>query len=98
MRNWGTLATSMFDDQDWTVRFAVVETGVSLNSRTVLIAPQAITREDLERIAIALSSEYVRNSPSVDAETPVAKRFEEALNEYYGWPPRGAESGKYPNG
>jgi uncharacterized protein YrrD len=78
-----------FDDEHWTVRYLVVNTGSWLFEREVLVAPQTVGEVDLERgtIAVHLTREQVRESPSVDVDKPVSRQQEEELHRYYGWSP-----------
>ena len=84
----GHVQDLFFDDRAWTVRYLVVDTGGWLSSRKVLISPVAATRVDVDRKAIAvdLTREQVRQSPSIDTEQPVSREHEAALTQYYSWP------------
>jgi uncharacterized protein YrrD len=75
-----------FDDQDWRVRYFVVDTGGWLSGRKVLISPVSIDRAKSNETAIAvdLSREQVEQSPSVDADRPVGRQYEEAYARHYG--------------
>jgi sporulation protein YlmC with PRC-barrel domain len=75
-----------FDDQDWRVRYIVVDTGGWLSGRKVLISPVSIDRAKSSENAIAvdLSREQVEHSPSVDADKPVDRQYEEAYARHYG--------------
>lgn len=78
-----------FDDQQWGVRYLVVDTGSWLNSRKVLIATSAVkTPEwDAKLLPVDLTQEQVRNSPGIDTEKPVSRQHEAELYTYYGWTP-----------
>jgi sporulation protein YlmC with PRC-barrel domain len=77
-----------FDDETWTVRYLVVETGTWLSGRRVLISPAVLGQPDMEdeRLPVALTREQVRSSPQIDIEQPISRQKEKELNEYYGWP------------
>ena len=77
-----------FDDQAWTIRFLVVETGAWLESRKVLISPVAIGEPDWVRRTLPLSvtREQVRKSPDVDSQKPVSRQHEVENYAYYGFP------------
>ena len=83
----GRLDQVYFDDQEWRVRYFVVDTGGWLSSRKVLISPLSIEREKSsgEAIAVALSREQVERSPDVDTDKPVARQYEEAYARHYGY-------------
>jgi len=84
----GKVAEFYFDDQGWTIRYVVVDTGGWLSGRKVLISPVAFGRPDWESHAfpVNLTKEQVRNSPSIDTDKPVSRQHETELHQYYGWP------------
>lgn len=84
-----------FDDEAWTIRYVVVDTGSWLSSRKVLISPQALGEPDWSAgsIPVALSKQQVEDSPGIDLDMPVSRQHEEYLSKYYGWPPYWMPSG-----
>jgi sporulation protein YlmC with PRC-barrel domain len=86
-----------FDDETWTVRYIVVETGNWLSGRKVLISPVAFGKPELESrtISVNLTSAKVRSSPNIDTEQPVYRQHEAKLHEYYQWPWRGGYGGSF---
>ena len=84
----GTVEDIYFDDQDWTLRYLVVNTGGWLSGRRVLIAPHAVVELhwDERRIEVALTRKRVSGSPPVDTHKPVSRQYETDLNEHYGYP------------
>lgn len=85
----GHLRDVYFDDQDWQVRYLVVDTGSWLTGRRVLIAPQAVIGQlwSNQIIPVALTRAQIENSPSIDTAKPVERQHEIELHTYYGWPP-----------
>lgn len=85
----GTVHGFYFDDQVWTIRYIVVDTGTWLPGRRVLISPLAFGEADWEtrRIYVGLTREQVENSPSIELDRPVSRQKEETIRAYYGWPP-----------
>ncbi len=77
-----------FDDQNWTVRYVVVDTGKWLPGRRVLISPASVEKVGSSRheLAVALTMEQIRNAPGTEADKPVSRQEEIALQRYYGWP------------
>ena len=61
----GEVEDLYFDDQDWTIRYLVVETGSWLDRRKVLVSPQSIGRHDWDRklLLASITTEQVRHSP-----------------------------------
>jgi hypothetical protein len=89
-----------FDDQAWTVRFLVVQTGDWLEGRQVLISPAALGETDwVQRvIAASVTREKVRKSPDVDCHKPVSRQHEVENFTYYGLPPYWGGSGQWGHG
>jgi hypothetical protein len=84
----GHVSDSFFDDEDWVIRYLVVETGSWLNSRKVLISPYAVGDADwgAHRLPVRISKEQVKNSPDIDTEKPVSRQHEAVYADYYGYP------------
>lgn len=84
----GAVQTFYFDDQDWVVRYLVVETGDWLNGRRVLLSPLALDPPDpaSQTIPLALTRETVANSPDVPLDRPITRQHEMELYSYYNWP------------
>lgn len=82
----GKVKDVFFDDEKWTVRYLVVETGSWLNSRRVLVSPYSISaiNADDESLSVRLSQEQVRNSPDIDTHQPVSRQMEGDFSRYYG--------------
>lgn len=86
-----------FDDDAWTIRYVVVETGTWLSGRRVLISPAVLGQPDVdgETLPVSLTREQVRNSPEIDTDQPISRENERRLTEYYGWPAYWAGQGPY---
>ncbi len=86
-----------FDDQTWTIRYVVVETGNWLSGRKVLIALAAFGKPEPESrmFSVNLTRTQVRNSPNIETQKPVYRQHEIALHEYYQWPWRGGYGGTF---
>ena len=91
----GKVSEFYFDDEHWTVRYFVVNTGSWLFEREVLIAPRALDEVDPQggAIAVDLTREQVRDSPPLHSDKPVSRQHEEELHRYYGWDPYWAAPG-----
>jgi hypothetical protein len=85
----GTVYDGYFDDQVWTIRYLVVETGSWLSGRRVLLSPVALDTPEWETktLPVKLTQEQVKGSPPVDTDKPVSRQMEEQLHAHYGWPP-----------
>jgi hypothetical protein len=84
----GQVKEFYFDDRHWAVRYLVADTGNWLTGRQVLISPYALGEVDKEEqhIAVNLTRKQIKDSPSLDADKPVSRHFEEAYYGYHGWP------------
>lgn len=84
----GKVDDFFFDDDTWTVRYLVADTGHWLPGRKVLISTAALGRPDPESgdFPVALTREQVRNSPDIDMDMPVSRQDQVELHAYYGWP------------
>ena len=84
----GRVETFLFDDERWTVRYLVADTGGWLTGRTVLISPIAIRGADWfgRQLSVDLTREQVENSPGIERDKPVSRQFEVDYHNYYGWP------------
>jgi len=84
----GKVIDFYFDDDDWAVRYLVVDTsGFWEASHKVLISPNAFGRADWqsERIGLTITRDKVKNSPSVDLAKPVSRQYEREYFRYYNW-------------
>ena len=84
----GKLDDFYFDDESWTIRYLVAETGNWLLNRKVLISPFAIGKADLskERLNVTLTKKQVEEIPSIDTDKPVSRQHEASYLDYYGFP------------
>jgi len=83
----GTVKGFYFDDDTWTIRYLVVETGGWLLGRQVLISPISIARVDWKnkRLDVALTKEQVEHSPGIDLHQPVSRQHEADYSAYYAY-------------
>jgi hypothetical protein len=61
-----------FGDQTWMVPYLVVDTGIWLSGRKVLLAPEAILTpwHGETAISVKLAKDQVRSSPDIDTCSP----------------------------
>lgn len=83
----GHVTDVYFDNETWTVRYLVVDTGSWLLNRKVLIAPIEIEHSNwTDRIvSVGLTREQVKNSPDIDTDRPVSQQHEKEHQAYYGY-------------
>lgn len=84
----GNVKDFYFDDQSWTIRYLVAETGGWLSSRQVLISPYALHAADdtAGAVPVELTKEQIENSPDLASDKPVSRQYEIQYYSYYGWP------------
>lgn len=77
-----------FDDEFWTIRYLVVDTGVWLPGRRVLLSPVALGQPNWGShiFPVRLTKQEVEDSPPVGTEQPVSQQLQVDLHQYYGWP------------
>jgi sporulation protein YlmC with PRC-barrel domain len=77
-----------FDDEDWRIRYLVVDTGSWLSGRKVLISPNAVGKAGwmARRLPVALTRSQVEHSPDFDTRKPVSRQYEAQYYGYYGYP------------
>ena len=78
----------LFDDEQWTIRYLVVNTGGWLTGRLVLVSPIAFRAVDWDRetFDVALTRQQVEQSPSLAPDQPLTRQQEEAYSRYYDYP------------
>ncbi len=84
----GHVKEAYFDDQDWAIRYLVVDTGTWLPGRDVLISPHAV-EQPLGRgklIDVSLTRQQVQNSPVTETHRPVSRQHERDYLRHYGFP------------
>jgi hypothetical protein len=84
----GRVREAYFDDETWTIRYLVVDTGGWLAGRDVLISPYSV-RQPLGGggiIDVALTRDQVKSSPPIDTHQPVSRQHEREYLDYYGYP------------
>lgn len=84
----GSVKDFYFDDQSWTIRYLVADTGGWLSGNKVLLSPLGVTGIDWDngKIALNLTRDQIENAPSINEDAPVSRQFERSYYGYYGWP------------
>jgi hypothetical protein len=74
----GNVVDFLLDDERWTVRYLVVETGAFFDQRRVLISPISFRTADwaTREFHLALTIDKIQKSPSVDTDKPVSRQHE----------------------
>jgi hypothetical protein len=77
-----------FDDDTWSIRYMIVDTGGWLSGRLVLISPVALRPPDWHGrvLPVSLTRQQVEDSPTIHSDMPVSRQHELELHRHYGWP------------
>jgi hypothetical protein len=84
----GKVKEFYFDDQHWTIRYLIADTGSWLSGRQVLISPYSLVAaiKEEKHLVVNLSKQQIEDSPSLETDKPVSQQFELSHSSYYGWP------------
>ena len=85
----GTVSDLLFEDDSWTVRWLVADTGDWFSSRKVLLPVAALGLPDraTRSFPVKLTMQQVKDSPDIDTDAPVSRQNESYFFEYYGLDP-----------
>ena len=84
----GKIDQFYFDDENWTVRYVVVETGPWFGRTKVLVSPHCVEKIDFlnHRVIIQLTRDQLLKSPDIDTEKPISRQMEMRYLDHYRWP------------
>ena len=84
----GKVVDFLLDDEQWIIRYLVVNTGSWLNDREVLISPASFRKIEWANrfFHLALTKEKIRDSPGTSTDLPVSRQHERDHFQYYGYP------------
>jgi len=100
----GKVTDCFFDDEAWTVRYLVVDTGSWLLGRKVLISPISIEQlnwngiGEKKAISVLITKQQVEDSPDIDTEMPVSRQHESRYLGFYGYPTYWGGTGPWAGG
>jgi sporulation protein YlmC with PRC-barrel domain len=84
----GKVSEFYFDDNLWSIRYLVVDTGGWLPDRQVLISSAVLEHPDRDKklFPVSLTKEQVKSSPPTNTDKPLYRQHEHELHDHYGWP------------
>lgn len=84
----GRLDDVYFDDERWSVRYMVVDTGGWVAGRRMLVSPQAVEAgiSDPGKLRIGATREQLKDAPGAQTDLPVAEQQRIAQAEGFGPP------------
>lgn len=93
----GHAADFLFDDQQWRVRYLVVDTGGWLPGRQFILPPGVLgTPKWLERtFPVNLTKDEIEASPPIQADEPVSRQAQRELMQHMSLQPYWAGQGLY---
>jgi hypothetical protein len=83
----GRVRDFYFDDEDWVIRYLVVETADGAPQRKVLISPISIGQPNWSEkiLPVSLTKIQVQKSPDIDTNKPVSRQHEMGYLGYFGY-------------
>jgi hypothetical protein len=93
----GKLDDFLFDDESWTIRYIVVNTGTWLMDKKVLVSPVVFGKPvwETQTIPVLLNRAQIEEFPGIEKDQPVSRRHQTQLLKYYGWQPYFSPGGMY---
>jgi sporulation protein YlmC with PRC-barrel domain len=93
----GHVGEFLIDDEQWAVRYLIVETGGLLDRHRVLISPISFRRADwaTHRFHLALTLAQIRSSPDIDTDKSVSRQHESDYLGYYGYANYWGQAGRW---
>jgi sporulation protein YlmC with PRC-barrel domain len=82
----GTLSDAYFDDEGWTLRYLVIDTGRWLPGRNVLVSPGAMAQANEGVLQLEMTRDEIERAPGIDADPPVSRLLQTARQHYYTYP------------
>jgi sporulation protein YlmC with PRC-barrel domain len=81
----GTVDDFIVDDHTWAIRYLIVDTGIWLPGKKVLVSPQWIERVSWEELTVFvnLSRETIKQSPEYTETAPLSRDYETGLYRHY---------------
>ena len=77
----------LFDDELWTIRYMVADTGMWLPGRKILISPISLGEPDWSSrlFQVKLTKKQIEKAPDLNEDAPVSREYEMRWFSYYGW-------------
>lgn len=86
--NIGKVNNIYFDDQNWILRYVVIDIGLMFSDRIVLLSTsilkKPLTMEHL--FPVSITKQQIWDSPDITTNLPISRVHEIALHDYFGWP------------
>jgi hypothetical protein len=78
----------LFDDEFWTIRYMVADTGKWLPGRKVLVSPISLGEPEWasRRFPVNLTKKQIEEAPGLDHDAPVSRQYEARWFSHYHYP------------
>jgi hypothetical protein len=87
-QSFGNCGDILFDDQWWTIRHIIANTGIWLIGKKILVSPIMIDKPDwsTRSLFLNISKEALENCPAPSTDEPVSREHEKKIYRYFGYP------------
>jgi len=84
----GHIEDFIVSDEDWVIRYLVVDTYNWLGGQRVLVSPEWVTEMNWQerQVWVDVSRQRIEDCPPYDPSAPVNRRYEVQMYDYYGRP------------
>ncbi|MDF1740950.1 MAG: PRC-barrel domain-containing protein [Verrucomicrobiales bacterium] len=86
----GKCGDFLFDDENWTIRYIVANTGGFFSRNEVLMSPFVFKNPEFgnyhQSMQTVLSEDWIESSPPLEAHSPVSRKYELELARHFGYP------------
>jgi hypothetical protein len=81
----GHVEDFLIEDEDWSVRYLVIDTRNWFAGKKVLISPRSVRQIDwsLAQVDLDVTRQRIKDSPPYDASVPVDRAYDEGFHRYY---------------
>lgn len=83
----GHVETFLVDEEDWRIRYLVVDTRNWLPGNKVLVAPEWMDHIDWaeRKVHVNLTRQQIKSSPTYEDTKPVSREYEKEIYKHYGY-------------
>jgi hypothetical protein len=76
-----------FADEDWTIRYMMIDTRDWLPGKDVLISPDWVEKVvwEASEVVVEMTQDRIEESPAFDSEGPLLREYEKELYQHYGY-------------
>lgn len=84
----GKVKDFLFDEEQWTVRWMVADTGDWLPGRQVLVSPITLGEPDWysRLFPVRMTKNEIESAPGLSADEPVSREYEKRFFDHFAWP------------